>query len=396
MTKYLFPLLLLLVTCLMAHAQGNNVYTYRGIPYGHAERLQPAELVPWDPEGDYRMPGPACPQFREQENLPIDENCLVLTINSPVPVSQLAHATYPVHVHIHGGAYHEGSGENYYTQMAEYTQRTQQVSVTISYRLGAFGYMYLPEEGCVNLGLKDQLLALEWIYRYIGLWGGDRDRITLSGQSAGAQSVVYILAERDRIPIRRAVIFSAPMGQTQSVSKARKRMAWMQEALQGLDAHTCTAQQLYDASMRYEESHRFWGMQWMPTGLEQMPRDTHGIQWPEQVVVTCQAEDGSLFVPKVFEPLATSVVFTRISKQYVRYLKRQGVEATYHEFTWRPHGSKYGAMHCDELPLFIGELKRWEGTLFVGDVTWQEIQPLREQFTDQLGEFVATGRWTVE
>jgi len=385
-----------LANCVHLSDEMHHTYVYHNIPYAHASRLQAPQMVAFSPSGDYRWPGHACPQYREQPNLDYGEDCLVLTINSPIPLSTQPATTYPVHVHIHGGAYQEGSGENHYTQMAEYTLREQVVSVTVSYRVGAFGYQYMPEKGSINLGLQDQLMALQWIYQYIGLWGGDANQITLSGHSAGAQSVVYILAQTERIPIRRAIIFSAPMGLEQSVRQAQEHTRWLMSSLHRQDPLTCSADSLLAASMRCQAEHRhFLGMIWMPTGLKQMPRDTKGIQWPEQVVVTCQADDGSLFVhaSRTLEPLATSILFTRESKAYVRYLKRQGVTACYHIFDWRPHGSKYRATHCVELPLFLGELYRWDKDWCLGDVTWQELQPRREQFMDRLAEFVRTGQW---
>lgn len=383
--------------CIRLSNATSKAYVYHNIRYAQADRWQEPHFVLFDQQGDYRYAGNACPQFRNQPNLNMDEDCLVLTVNSPIPLNQKTDKRYPVHVHIHGGAYQEGSGENHYTQMAEYTLREQVVSVTISYRVGAFGYQYVPVKGRYNLGLKDQLMALEWVRKYIGLWGGDADQLTLSGHSAGAQSVVYILAEPNRVPIKRAIVFSAPMGCEQSLCQAKQHTEWLTKELNGQNPLLCPADSLLSASIRCMEHHKhFLGMIWMPTGVEQMPCKTDGIQWPEDVVVTCQADDGGLFVnaSKCLEPMATSVLFSRESKAYVRYLKRQGVNARYYEFDWRPQGSKYGATHCVELPLFLGELYRWDKDWCLGNVTWQELLPRRERFMDNLGDFVRTGKWT--
>ena len=329
----------------------------------------------------------------------------MLTINSPVPVSRIPHADYPVLVHIHGGSFQQGTGENWYTQLGEFTLSEQIVTVTISYRLGAFGYLYLPDLGSINLGMQDQLLALEWVKRYIPLWGGDPNRLCLSGQSAGAQAVVDILAQKNRPYIHKALILSAPLGIRQSASVATKRTRLFMQQLHGQDPLTCPADSLLAAARRYEEKVHAMGMQWMPTvrkvrsvGKTEVlnPMDTLSRSFPAtpilpaEVIVTCQADDASYFLyPNwALEPIATSYAFTAPSKRYVRYLRQRGVQAYYHLFTWQPRGNKYRAQHCAELPLFIGELKRWDRGWCLGDVTWQELQPLRADFSHRLAEWI--------
>ena len=391
--------------CLCLTDSGRHAYVYHGIPYAHADRLQPPVLLPWDSTCTYIHLGHACPQNARQPGLVFSEDCLVLTINSPVPVSRIPHADYPVLVHIHGGSFQQGTGENWYTQLGEFTLSEQIVTVTISYRLGAFGYLYLPDLGSINLGMQDQLLALEWVKRYIPLWGGDPNRLCLSGQSAGAQAVVDILAQKNRPYIHKALILSAPLGIRQSASVATKRTRLFMQQLHGQDPLTCPADSLLAAARRYEEKVHAMGMQWMPTvskvrsvGKTEVlnPMDTLSRSFPAtpilpaEVIVTCQADDASYFLyPNwALEPIATSYAFTVPSKRYVRYLRQRGVQAYYHLFTWQPRGNKYRAQHCAELPLFIGELKRWDRGWCLGDVTWQELQPLRADFSHRLAEWI--------
>ena len=194
--------------CLKVSNGDAAVYVYHGVPYAHAERFRAPELADGIDEKDsythsyltcYQRLNIADPaiQYGEShvvveadEESPMTEECLVLTVNSPYPLDEAQAAELPVLVYIHGGNYYAGGGEKVNTQLAEFALREQVVTVTVTYRLGVFGYMYQPDSASVNLGLQDQLTALRWVNENIGRFGGDAGNITLAGQSAGAQSVV--------------------------------------------------------------------------------------------------------------------------------------------------------------------------------------------------------------
>lgn len=103
-------------------------------------------------------------------------------------------------VWIHGGAYKKGATSmNLYH--GEQLARQGAVFVSISYRLGAFGFLAHPElskesanDSSGNYGLMDQIAALEWVKNSISAFGGDPARVTIAGQSAGAMSVTALIA----------------------------------------------------------------------------------------------------------------------------------------------------------------------------------------------------------
>jgi carboxylesterase type B len=116
------------------------------------------------------------------------EDCLFLNVWSP------ANATgyLPVFVWIHGGGYGAGSGRQDQSALIN-TNGDAFVSVTIQYRLGAFGFLSSDEVaryGTPNAGIYDQTFALQWVQRYIHLFGGDPTQVTIGGESAGAGSVM--------------------------------------------------------------------------------------------------------------------------------------------------------------------------------------------------------------
>ncbi len=402
-----------LAKCIRMYNDSAAVYIYHGVPYAHAERFRAPVLVDGiDTAASYIESRTVCYQRTEKadpskqfgeshlvlkdgEASPCTEQCLVLTVNSPFPLDAAPAADLPVLVYIHGGNYFAGGGERTQTQLAGFALRERVVTVTVTYRLGIFGYFYQPDSQSVNLGLQDQLTALRWVKGNIPRFGGDTANITLAGQSAGAQSVVYCLADTARVRIDKAVVFSAPMGLTTSAATANRRTRFVRNHT-SVNLWTCPADTLLAAQLYYMDTHKqaWHSLPFSPAALPQMPAYGARVQWPRQVVVCAQKDDGSMFGPKVLWPMLTGVVFTAPAKRYVRYLEKQGVETTYQLFSWAPHGSPLAAAHCAELPLLLdGTDEFWIGSWIMGDVTAAELAPRRACFMDCMAAFMRTGVW---
>jgi para-nitrobenzyl esterase len=191
--------------------EGINVF--RGIPYAAA----PVGLLRWRPpqptsgwQGvrDATRFGPICPQ--DLRSAPPDmaqsEDCLNLNIYTPATISTMAPTTspsgnpLPVMVWIHGGSFRWGAGSLPAYDGVSFA-RQGVVLVTINYRLdrlGRFGHPALsraqPGEGLANYGLMDQVAALEWVRDNIAAFGGDPQRVTIFGFSAGGVSVNFLMA----------------------------------------------------------------------------------------------------------------------------------------------------------------------------------------------------------
>ncbi|KAK6505892.1 hypothetical protein TWF481_007781 [Arthrobotrys musiformis] len=116
-----------------------------------------------------------------------NEDCLFLNVYAPSGKQKL-----PVLVWIHGGGYGFGDGsQDLSTIITE--NGNSFVGVSIQYRLGAFGFLSSQEVksyGALNAGILDQNLALQWVQKNIKLFGGDPNRVTISGNSAGGGSVM--------------------------------------------------------------------------------------------------------------------------------------------------------------------------------------------------------------
>lgn len=194
---------------------------FLGLPYAKPpikdRRFKaPVPAGTWTGVRDATRQAPACIQFQPtgvRESQPTSEDCLYLDLYRPStakPSSML-----PVLVWFHGGGSTQGTGVIYGGQtMAE---QTNTIVVSINYRLGAFGYLALPQldaetpAGSGNWGLMDQLQSLKWVRKEIGAFGGDTKRVTIAGQSAGASAVCAMLATPSaKRYFQRAIIESGP------------------------------------------------------------------------------------------------------------------------------------------------------------------------------------------
>ena len=179
---------------------------FRGIKYATAARWKyPEQVTGWDGVYDATKFG-ACSfqrrsfeddsqcnpfyhkEFRRGQTFEYSEDCLFLNIWAPKNAENC-----PVLVFIHGGSFTGGSADEGHISGAEYAKNNV-IFVAMNYRLGPYGFCSHPdladENGIVgNYGLHDQYIALKWIKENIASFGGDSEKITLMGQSAGAMSV---------------------------------------------------------------------------------------------------------------------------------------------------------------------------------------------------------------
>ncbi len=217
---------------------------FKGVRYA----LPPVGDLRWKPpvpaprfEGviDARKFGPACVQLRADPNSiyaePLDlvsEDCLLLNIWKPKDAKDA-----PVFVWIHGGALRTGASS---LEMydGEALARRGLVVVSINYRLGVLGYLAHPQLSAEspqgvsgNYGLLDQIAALEWVRENIESFGGNPKNVTIAGESAGALSVMYLMASpKARGLFHKAIAQSAYMVSTPALKEPRFGMPAAEQA----------------------------------------------------------------------------------------------------------------------------------------------------------------------
>ncbi len=193
-----------------------GVIAYKGIPFaappvGDLRWKEPQPVIPWegvmvadsfgaaawqvswDPNGFYGK------EWRASGSVPFNEDCLYLNIWTTA--AGKTDAKLPVAMWIHGGGFREGFGFEPEMDGGEDWASRGVILVTVTYRLGVFGFFSHPLLSAENpngvsgnYGLLDQIAALKWINKNIEQFGGDPNNITVFGQSAGAGSVQSLCA----------------------------------------------------------------------------------------------------------------------------------------------------------------------------------------------------------
>ena len=121
-------------------------------------------------------------------------------MNVSAPGREAGGAPLPVMVFIHGGGYSGGSSRDFSGQGAGFVRSERVVYVSFNYRLSALGYLDFTRYSSgerrfeSNLGLRDQVALLEWVRANIAAFGGDAERVTVFGESAGGNAVTTLMA----------------------------------------------------------------------------------------------------------------------------------------------------------------------------------------------------------
>lgn len=192
----------------------NNILTFKSIPYGaptggENRFMPPKKPKAWTDVRDCLVYGPISPQKTDngwlQEEYGFlyqwidgfqDEDCLRLNVWTP----KLDGKKRPVMFWIHGGGFATGSSQEHPSYDGESVSALGDVVVvSINHRLNAFGYLDLSDYGSQyaasgNVGMLDIVASLEWVRDNIANFGGDKDNVTIYGQSGGGTKVITLMA----------------------------------------------------------------------------------------------------------------------------------------------------------------------------------------------------------
>jgi para-nitrobenzyl esterase len=374
-----------------------------GLRYALAHRFSTPTPVPAaDGVLDATERGPACPQPASRldfvvgavtDGLRQDEDCLTLAVVAPLPDGQ----PRPVMVFFHGGAYVTGSGQASAYDLSAIAEEGDVVTVTVNYRLGIFGYLAVDGVSPANLGLLDQIAALRWVRENIAGFGGDPLAVTVFGQSAGADSISYLMvADGAEDLFHRAILQSAPLGIQRGRADMGHAMGLAARDALGANPDSATTAELLAAqSIAAAAAVGFGNRAQMPfgpqTGHYPLPAD-HEVDARRRaaapripVMIGATADDALPFLllnPRLAPTFDTSVVgppalrlltvaatgrlFRRPATAFARQHRRAGGHAVTYLFDWSPTDGPFGACHCIELPFLTGSFAAWARSPMLG------------------------------
>nr|XP_055047235.1 crystal protein [Misgurnus anguillicaudatus] len=334
----------------------DECYIFYGIPFADPPVATyrwkpPRRVTPWQGVYDGTYPRAACMQacagpLSDECPKKVSEDCLYLNVFVPLSVNFTAplHKLLPVMVWIHGGDFIAGSAFKPLYDSRYISNFTQTVVVSVAYRLGAFGFLVSgkdPKTSAVgNYGILDQQGALLWVQQNIPAFGGDPNRVTIFGESAGAQSVsLHLMIQSSKPLFKQAVLqslpFSIPLKTRHESLRLGRNFAKMSNCsltditcLLSLSPQAVLTAQIKSSSkvvnpFRFLESFEIWGP-FIDGELiqEQSVTAFQKGHWQKEkpVLLGTTSEEGVIFVYGVFtksvSPVECTIYTTAIFKQH--------------------------------------------------------------------------------
>lgn len=379
---------------------------FRGVPYaqpptGELRFKRPQEHEPWEGVRCCDTFGAACPQadlrgmplygkeFYDGTTTVFSEDCLYLNIWTPADCT--SESKLPVLFWIHGGAFMHGNGHEKEFDGESFAKKGV-ILVTINYRVNAFGFFVHPElekendEGVSgNYGILDQIFALDWVRQNIGAFGGDPDKITIFGQSAGCMSVQAVISSALSKGMMRGAIMQSgggigALGETAAKERALETSAKLMEQLNVKtvsELRKVPAEQLRDAAYAVKGE----DLGWAP----------HIDGWLLTDTVNTLAESGKIhdiayMIGSTENDISGRELLVESGTRWCENLQKLGRKPAYMYFFDRKlPGDDAGAFHSSELWYVFGTLDRcWR--------PWEERdRKLAEVMSGYWANFAKTG-----
>lgn len=403
----------------------NGVIKAKSIRYARSERFQmPIPVQPSAAEIIFRDKTPVCPQsispliekmigHTDLENFEVDESTQYLSV---IRVEGEKNKL-PVVVWIHGGSHEIGCGDISTSDASEWVKEQELIVVSVSYRLGLFGFLGGNGDRPANLGLFDMIEALKWIKMNIESLGGDAENITLLGQSSGGDAIAHLMIS-DGIEglFHRVIIQSAPLG----LRHGRQQMsAEFLRRTDGIKNETDVLKMMSEYK-KYVPSVIKYGLKAvMPFGMQYgfpplCREDEAEEKWKASAkkfdVLIGLNNDETAFYLKTSEALNTY-----FGKGFGQRIINKTVQLTTEKIYGKPAvlfaenyasagGNVYlfriystletnhiGAAHSIDLPLLFGNESAWKASGLLKNIPWGYIHENGKKLRALWAEFARTG-----
>ncbi|GEN76055.1 carboxylesterase family protein [Chryseobacterium hagamense] len=403
--------------------QENGVIRAKSIRYARSGRYQ--KPVPVD-VGFHKIPEktPVCPQHispllerliqkTDVEQFEPDESPQFLTVTRPLNPNE--NDNLPVVVWIHGGSYEIGCGDLPTSDPSVWVKEQRIVIVSVSYRLGLFGFLGGSEERPANLGLFDIMEALRWIRKNIRSFGGNPGNITLFGQSSGGDAIAHLMISEGTDGLfQRAIIHSAPLGFRLKRQKMSLEFFRKTEFLK----HEEDPLKMVDEYVNFLPSFRKYGLKTaMPFctqyGSAPLCTEEESLErWKKNaekydVLIGSNQDETAFYVKTAQEGL-----YTYLHNRILNSIVRKTTESIYekpadafavnyadgggnvYRFTLRLtlKNHNIGASHCIDLPLIFENGEAWKDSELLKEIPWKYIQENGRKLRTLWAEFAATGK----
>lgn len=405
----------------------NGIIKAKSIRYAHSERFQKTGPVK-PPASEIIFPHktPVAPQTISPlvekmigpthiERFKVDESTQYLSVIRPENYNE--NDKLPVVVWIHGGSYEIGCGDLPTSDPGEWVKEQHIIVVTVSYRLGLFGFLGGNGKRLPNLGLFDIIEALRWIKKNISSLGGDAENVTLMGQSSGGDAIAHLMiSEGVEGLFQRVIIQSAPLGLRE---KRQKMTAELLRKTEFLKDDTDVLK-MTDEYRKYVPSVVKYGLKAaMPFGVQYgfpplCREDEVTEQWKKKAamydVLIGLNNDETAFYLKTSPTLkkytgkglgltiinklvrlTTEAIYGKPAKMFAENYAKAGGNV----YQFRIHSTiknhSLGAAHCIDLPLIFGKEEAWKSAELLKDIPWKYIAENGRKMRSLWAEFARNG-----
>lgn len=407
----------------LSGTEEEGIMTFYQIPYGtNAGRFRDVGAAPtWEGIRNASKPGPVFPQNKSRlssvlGNKPGELNQSEDAFHVNVWTPSLT-GSRPVLFWIHGGNWVTGGGALPWYRGANLAKNGDVVVVTVSYRLGALGTLNLPGVADGNMAVGDLLAALKWTKENIAAFGGDPDRMTVAGQSAGAWYTVMLTGHPEASKLfKRSLALSYPGSYTPlSKERAAELAEALVEELGCKDNPARIADVPIAEVLKAQETapkkaaakhHHLTSSSFLPIA------DDHGVaEKLEEAVVNYSGgskelmmglttEETAAFLHKLSIPkpiyrvgvkLTGKKVFEKPTEHLLHAMNETGSKVYLYSFAWQSPNQHLGAPHCIDLPFMFGNLDDWTDAPMLEGADAAKLRQLSERLQGAVLRFVKNG-----